>query len=273
MNSYVLLVLDSCRYDSMLAAWPTLRNIPQLGTLNRAYSLSTWTFTSHILFTLGRLPWIDRRTDVAQQKTELADLRLWATRLGLADDHPFRQERDLQTGLHRLGYELNAITSANPLTEDSKFRFFVDNLMSVGQFENCLERVLARIDPDRQQYLMINICETHYPYYDGAYDPRFSPYHLSGFAAQMRAAVDNRVIEIPRYDPDLLAILRQRQEDSIRYIDVVIPQLFDLLPRGTYMTITADHGDCFGEDGFVGHGEVWNKMVLEVPFIEGRVPS
>jgi hypothetical protein len=52
-----------------------------------------------------------------------------------------------------------------------------------------------------------------------------------------------------------------------------IPRLFDLLPRGTYMTITADHGDCFGEDGFVGHGEVWNKMLLEVPFIEGRVPS
>ena len=146
MNSYVLLVFDSCRYNSMAAAWPKPRNIPRVGELRRAYSLSTWTFTSHILFTLGRLPWIDPRTDVAQQKTELADLRLWKTRLGLEDDHPFREERDLRSGLHRLGYRLNAVTSANPLTEASRFRYFVDNLASVGQFENCLERALPKID-------------------------------------------------------------------------------------------------------------------------------
>ena len=83
MSSYVLLVFDSCRYDSMAAAWPALQNIPRIGELNRAYSLSTRTFTSHILFTLGRLPWTDRRTDTTQQKTELADLRLWKTRFVL----------------------------------------------------------------------------------------------------------------------------------------------------------------------------------------------
>lgn len=271
MNSYVLLIFDSCRYDAMAAAWPTLQNIPKLGTLNRAYSLSTWTFTSHILFTLGRLPWIDSRTDVTRQKTELADLRLWGTRLGLTDDNPFRVERDLRAGLHRLGYELNAITSANPLTEESKFRFFVDNLKSVGQFENCLERVLPHINMEKRQVLIINVCETHYPYFDGAYDPQVSPYHLSGYAAQMRAAAENRRIEIPTYSPELLLMLRERQIDSIRYLDAMIPKLFELLPRDTYMTITADHGDCFGEDGFVGHGEVWNKMVLEVPFVEGPV--
>ncbi len=273
MNSCVLLVFDSCRYDSMAAAWPTLRNIPRIGELQRAYSLSTWTFTSHILFTLGRLPWIDRRTDTTQQKTELADLRLWKTRLGLTDDHPFQQGRDLRTGLHRLGYELNAITSANPLTGDSRFRPFVDNLVSVGQFENCLERALTKLDLSRPQYLIINVCETHYPYYDGAYDPQFSPYHLHGFAAQMRAAAEDRVVTIPTYDEALLSTLRLRQIESIRYLDSIMPKLFGALPADTNLTITADHGDCFGEDGFVGHGEVWNKMVLEVPFLEGRIPA
>jgi hypothetical protein len=273
MNSHVLLVFDSCRYDSMAAAWPTLQNIPRIGELHRAYSLSTWTFTSHILFTLGRLPWIDRRTDTTQQKTELADLRAWQTRLGLADDHPFKHERDLRTGLHRLGYQLNAITSANPLTEDSRFRPFVDNLTSVGQFENCLERVLPKLDMSQPQYLIINVCETHYPYYDGAYDPQFSPYILHGYAAQMRGAAEDRAVAIPLYDEALLSTLRLRQIESIRYLDAVIPQLFSRLPTDTYLTITADHGDCFGEDGFVGHGEVWNKLVLEVPFLEGRLPS
>lgn len=272
MNSYVLLVLDSCRYDSMAAAWPTLVNIPKIGRLRRAYSLSTWTFASHILFTLGRLPWIDERPDTTQQKTELADLRLWTERLGLTDDNPFRSERDLRKGLHRLGYELNAITSANPLTEDSRFAGFVDNLVSVGQFENCLERVLEKIDPGRRQFLLINICETHYPYFDGGYDPRFSQHKLHGFAAQMRAAAEGGVMTIPQYDPELLAVMQQRQVASIRYVDAIIPKLFAAMPADTYITVTADHGECFGEDGFVGHGEVWNKMVLEVPFLEGRMP-
>jgi hypothetical protein len=257
----------------MAAAWPTLHNIPRIGELHRACSLSTWTFTSHILFTLGRLPWIDRRSDTSQQKTELADLLLWQTRLGLPDDHPFKQERDLRTGLHRLGYQLNAITSANPLTEDSRFRPFVDNLVSVGQFENCLERVLPHIDMSRKQVLIINVCETHYPYYDGAYDPRFSPFILHGFAAQMHAAAEGKAVTIPAYDEAMLSMLRLRQIESIRYLDSIIPKLFRLLPPDTYLTITADHGDCFGEDGFVGHGEVWNRMVLEVPFLEGSIPT
>jgi hypothetical protein len=273
VNSYVLLVLDSCRYDAMAAAWPKLQNIPRIGDLRRAYSLSAWTFTSHILFTLGRLPWIETRTDLTQQKTELADLRLWSGRLGLANDNPFQRERDLRTGLHRLGYQLNAITSANPLTEDSRFRFFVDDLVSVGQFENCLERVLPKVDVSAPQFLIINICETHYPYFDGAYDPKFSPYYLHGYAAQMRAVSEDKLVTIPQYDEALLAALRDRQIASIRYVDAIIPELFKLLPPETRIGVTADHGDCFGEDGFVGHGEVWNKYVLEVPFLEGRVPA
>jgi hypothetical protein len=273
MNSYVLLVLDSCRYDTMAAAWPTLENIPRLGQLKRAYSLSTWTFTSHILFTLGRLPWVETRADASRQKTELADLRLWRARLGIEADGVFAKERDLRDGLHRLGYELNAITSANPLTEESRFRFFVDHLASVGQFENCLERVLPKLDMNRPQFLIINICETHYPYYDGAYDARFSPLFLHGFAAQMRAVAEDKVVTIPPYTAELLATMQERQVASIRYVDRIIPRLFERLPPDTFVTITSDHGDCFGEDGFVGHGEVWNKMVLEVPFLEGRVPA
>ena len=239
MSSYVLLVFDSCRYDSMAAAWPALQNIPRIGELNRAYSLSTWTFTSHILFTLGRLPWTDRRTDTTQQKTELADLRLWKTRLGLTEDHPFRADCDLRTGLHRLGYELNAVTSANPLTEDSRFSSFVDNLVSVGQFDDCLERVLAKLDVGRPQYLIINVCETHYPYYDGAYDPHFSPYRLHGFAAQMRAAAADQAVTIPTYDDALLSVLRLRQIELIRYLDSVIPQA---VQQAALRHLHHDHG-------------------------------
>jgi hypothetical protein len=89
----------------------------------------------------------------------------------------------------------------------------------------------------------------------------------------MRAAAEDRTLTVPDYPTELLPVLRARQIASIRYVDSVIPKLFALCPPGTTITVTADHGDCFGEDGFIGHGEVWNKMVLEVPFLEGRVPA
>ena len=33
-------------------------------------------------------------------------------------------------------------------------------------------------------------------------------------------------------------------------------ELFDLVPENTYITITADHGELFGEEGFFGHGPI-----------------
>jgi len=64
---------------------------------------------------------------------------------------------------------------------------------------------------------------------------------------------------------------RQRQIDAVKYLDTVVEELFDLVPRNTYVTITSDHGELFGEDGFFGHGPVVHEKVLEVPFLEGKI--
>ena len=44
-----------------------------------------------------------------------------------------------------------------------------------------------------------------------------------------------------------------------------------MLPPGTWVTITSDHGELFGEDGFFGHGPICHEKVFEVPFVEGRI--
>jgi arylsulfatase A-like enzyme len=51
----------------------------------------------------------------------------------------------------------------------------------------------------------------------------------------------------------------------------VVEELFDLVPRNSYITITSDHGELFGEDGFFGHGPIVHEKVLEVPFLEGKI--
>jgi len=54
MNNYVLIVLDSCRFDSFVAADP--RIITRLGTMERRWSYASWTSPSHYNLLMGLLP-------------------------------------------------------------------------------------------------------------------------------------------------------------------------------------------------------------------------
>ena len=71
------------------------------------------------------------------------------------------------------------------------------------------------------------------------------------------------------FDQGKLDTLRDRQVKAVEYLDRVVEELFDLVPQNTYITITADHGELFGEDGFFGHGPIQHDKVFEVPFVEG----
>ena len=65
--------------------------------------------------------------------------------------------------------------------------------------------------------------------------------------------------------------LQRRQVGAVKYLDRVIEELFDMVPKNTYITITSDHGELFGEDGYFGHGPIQHEKVLEVPFVEGKL--
>jgi arylsulfatase A-like enzyme len=73
------------------------------------------------------------------------------------------------------------------------------------------------------------------------------------------------------FDDVKLQELRQRQIKAVEYLDTVVEELFDKVPENTWITITADHGEVFGEDGYFGHGPVQHDKVYEVPFIEGKL--
>ena len=75
----------------------------------------------------------------------------------------------------------------------------------------------------------------------------------------------------PSFDAKKMKELHERQIGAVRYIDGVIEELFDMVPKNTYITITSDHGELFGEDGFFGHGPINHSKVLQVPFVEGKL--
>ena len=59
--------------------------------------------------------------------------------------------------------------------------------------------------------------------------------------------------------------------DTVRYIDTVFEELFDMVPKNTHIVVTADHGELFGEKGYFGHGPIMHEKCFEVPYLEGKI--
>ena len=68
-NNYLLVVFDSCRYDTFVAARP--RNIRRLGPLERRWSYATWTAPSHFNLLTGLMPHVSPKRVYAYSAIEL----------------------------------------------------------------------------------------------------------------------------------------------------------------------------------------------------------
>lgn len=278
-NNYLLIILDSCRYDSFVSAQPT--TIMRLGPLERRWSYASWTSPSHYNLLTGLLPHSSPAHVYASEYYQRDFLR-YNERLGAGgiEFKRFLPALFLPTFLkHSMGYRTHAMVSLpvlNPATAINRdFDSFV--LMPThNDMAAMLDRL--RFDAERPSFHLLNVGETHYPFALPSEDPNAWP-QISGvhgvFKHLDEHAVGGRLVENDAqrkaFDQGQLDRLRRRQIDAVRYLDTVFERLFDLVPRNTYITVTADHGELFGEDGYFGHGPIHHDKVFEVPFVEGRI--
>jgi hypothetical protein len=130
---------------------------------------------------------------------------------------------------------------------------------------------------DRPSFYLMNIGETHYPYAkpeeDSSMWPRISG--VNGVFKKLDQNVDaeGKLVkdDLQFFDQDKLDQLRERQIDTVRYLDDVFEELYDMVPKNTYIIVTADHGELFGEMGYFGHGPIMHEKCFEVPYLEGKV--
>ena len=103
--------------------------------------------------------------------------------------------------------------------------------------------------------------------------PRISG--VNGVFRKMNDQIDeddpNFKEEFQFFDQDKLDQLRERQIDTVRYLDGVFEQLYDQVPDNTHIIVTADHGELFGEAGYFGHGPIMHDKCFEVPYLEGKI--
>jgi hypothetical protein len=277
-RNLVLVVLDSLRYDSWTAANPSA--LAELGEVQRRWSYATWTAPSHYNLLMGLLPHTSP-AEVYASEYYKQDFVRYSERLGLPDMEFKRLLPSiyLPTFLNRtLGYSTHAMVSMPVLNEHTIINRDFDTyrlMPSHNDMAAMLEEL--RFEEGRPSFYLLNVGETHYPYALPTEDPSTWP-RISGVHGVFKrldpSEEDQPHPAEPRefFDQRTLRELQDRQVNVLGYLDTVFARLFDLFPSNTWVIVTSDHGELFGEDRYFGHGPIMHEKVLEVPFVEGMVP-
>ena len=124
----------------------------------------------------------------------------------------------------------------------------------------------VNFDADRPTFWMLNVGETHYPYaIPGRRRERLAA-HL-GAARRVQAhgrRSSRRSSTTTRWSDSGRARSAPRRTPT-----GCSARLYDVVPPRTWIIVTSDHGELFGEGGYFGHGPIVHDKVLEVPFVEG----
>jgi Sulfatase len=273
-RNLVIVILDSLRYDSWVAAEP--QALAQLGPVERRWSYATWTAPSHYNLLMGLLPHTSPPEVYASEYYKQDFLR-YAERLGVPDME-FKKLLPsifLPTYLkHGLGYETHARVSMPVLNKHTVINRDFDSYELMPK-HNDMAAMLPemRFQEDRPAFHLLNVGETHYPYARPDEPPSEWP-HISGVHGVFKRLDSGDVAgdAVEFFDSTSMRMLHDRQIEAVRYLDGVFARLFDMLPSDTWVVVTSDHGELFGEARFFGHGPIMHEKVLEVPFVEGVVP-
>jgi hypothetical protein len=280
LNNYVVVILDSCRYDSFVAAEP--KTLARLGETEKRWSYASWTAPSHYNLLMGLLPH-HSPTQVYASEYYKRDFVRYNERLG-TDRIEFKSlvpQLFLPSFLkHKLGYRTHAMVSMPVLNPSTLINKDFDSYELMPK-HNDMAAMLDRMtfDPDRPSFYLLNVGETHYPYAlpdeEEANWPKIHGVH-GVFKHLDDHVVGGKLVEEEGeperfFDQEKLDELRARQIRTVQYVDRLFERLFDMVPKNTYLTVTADHGELFGEEGYFGHGPINHEKVYEVPFVEGKI--
>ena len=276
-RNLVMVVLDSLRHDSWLAAEP--KTLATLGPVERRWSYATWTAPSHYNLLMGLLPHTSP-PEVYASEYYKEDFRRYGERLGI-EGMEFKRMLPsifLPTFLrHELGYRTHAMVSMPVLNQHTAINRDFDSY-ELMPTHNDMAAMLPKLqfDDSRPSFHLLNVGETHYPYALPDEDPSTWP-RISGVHGVFKRLNDSGGEGDPTeprefFDQAKLVELRDRQVNAVEYLDGVFARLFDQLPDDTWVIVTSDHGELFGEDRYFGHGPIMHEKVLEVPYVEGRVP-
>ena len=254
-RSILFITLDSCRYDTFLAA--DAPNLKAVGELHRAMAPGNFTYGSHAAMFVGFTPGIAGRPEPFINPKFGKIFKITGAGFpGKGGEFMTLSGRSIIEGLKRKGYL--AVGSAalgwfDPQTEtgvhlsrDFDHFYYPGNSYSLAKQLHWLADALAAAE--RPVFAFLNVGETHVPYYfEGAPWPRdVNPC-------------------VPFAQTNDAAECRRRQIACLEFVDEKLAPVLHAFSDSSII-ICADHGDCWGEDGLWEHG-IHHEKVLEVPLL------
>jgi hypothetical protein len=271
-NDLVYIIMDSCRFDSYRRA--KTPNMNRIGKGSQRFSYASWTAPSHHSIFMGQVAHTAPKKVLASEVYK-KDYAQWVDRIGIPDlsFKSFVPELSLAKVLQKLGYRTTAKVSMpvlNPLTGFNKFFDEYKLMKDHNDFKGMVDEI--SFSTSQPSYHFMNLGETHYPYMlKDEQLPRISGVH--GVVQGMDAAITrsgDTVVEKEFFTAAEMVALHEQQVRCVEYVDGVLGALLDKAPKDTHFIVTADHGECFGEGDYFGHGPVMHRKVFEVPFLEGK---
>lgn len=254
-HDIVFITLDSLRYDVAQAAWaagelPTLSALLPVDGWELRHTPGSFTLPAHLAFLAGFLP-TPARPSGPRRAPRLFAARFDGAR-GVQPETFVFDEPHLPAALAARGYRTICVGGVGFFTGRGALGSTLPELFEESHWSSATsvhnrdsarvlcDRVVTIVDevPSGQRlFMLINVAATHTPthlYVEGA--RRDSP------VTQQAALAD-----VDRHLPVLLDVLRRRGP--------------------TLLVVCADHGTCFGDDGYWGHG-VAHPVVWNVPYLE-----
>ncbi len=278
-SNYVILILDSCRFDSFVKAKPKVMS--KLGGIEKRWTYATWTSPSHYNLLTGLLPHTSPPNVYASEYYKDDFLR-FKDRLNVPDMSFGKMVPNLWLPSYlrnTLGYRTNMYVSMPVLNPSTPLNMGFDDY-ALMDHHNDVQKMFRRMRfyVERPSFFVLNTGETHYPYATPD-EPENEWPRISGVNGVFKHLDDHargggmlKHQDAPKFfDEEKMKQLHARQVDAVRWVDLACEELFDLVPDNTWITITADHGELFGEKGYFGHGPINHEKVMEVPFVEGKL--
>ncbi|WP_425310448.1 STM4013/SEN3800 family hydrolase [Ammonicoccus fulvus] len=249
-HDIVWITLDSLRYDVAQEAWAAGRTphlarfLPTTGWEER-HSPASFTYPAHLAFLGGFLPAPPGQDRPARMFAGSFDHSIGARPGTLVFD-----EADVPAALRARGYHTVCLGGVGFFSRRGALGSVIPDLFDESHWSpatgprnkdsakaqaDVAVRVLAEQPDDRRLFLLLNIAATHTP----------THYHLPGAR---------------RDSPE-------SQAAALAYADEHLGRVIDALRRPTVLIVCSDHGDCFGEDGWWGHG-IAHPLVWTVPYAE-----
>jgi arylsulfatase A-like enzyme len=275
-RNVIYIIMDSCRFDSYRRA--RTPNMDKLGKGHMRYSYASWTAPSHHSIFMGQVAHTAPKRVLASEVYK-KDFALWVDRTGIPDlsFKSFVPELSLAKVLQKHGYRTVGKVSMpvlNPLTSFGRFFDEYKLMKDHNDFKGMVQEI--DFSADQPSYAFLNLGETHYPYMlKNDQLPKISGVH--GVVKGMDDAIARSGDMAEEAEPEFftkaeMKDLHDQQVRCVEYVDGVFGALMDKAPKGTHFIIAADHGECFGEGDYFGHGPVMHRKVFEVPFLEGVKP-